>query len=219
MQATSASRTLALDDARAVRWARQPVGLRVLGAFIGRASPLAPVAQRLGLAPSTALRWVRRWVDAGALAVVDERARAGRPVKWYRATAPRLFIPYEAEGSALPEEVVRRLLQLRVEPQARGLVAAAGRTLARSGAAWGTLIYADRHGELVVRPDFEGGRTPQLLREGEPAYLNVYTDGLRLGATQAKRLQRELVALLQRYKDSPPGPRRYLLSLVLAPAA
>lgn len=209
---------LPLADARAARWARQAVALRVLGAFMGRASPLAPVAQRLGLLPSTALRWVRRWVEVGALAVVHERARAGRPVKWYRATAARFLIPYEAEGAALPEDVVRRLLQLRVAPQARGLVAAAGRTLARSGAAWGTLVYADRHGELVVRPDFDSGRTPQLLNEGEPAYLNVYSDDLRLSAAQAKRLQRELVALLQRYKDAAdPGPRRYTLSLVLAP--
>jgi hypothetical protein len=61
-------------------------------------------------------------------------------------------------------------------------------------------MVADRCGRLVVRPDFESGRTPELLRGKRPAYLNSYSDDLRLSREQAKRLQIEFVAMLKRYK-------------------
>jgi hypothetical protein len=218
MQRTSASSSVVLSDPRVAKWVSQPLGLRVLGQFIAGATPLAPVAAHLGLPPSTVLRWARRWLEVGALVVAQECERAGRSVKWYRAASSRFFIPYEAEGLALPEDVVRRLVQMRVEPQVRGLIEAARVTYTQGETkAWGTVLYADRHGELVVRPDFEPGRTPDLLSEGGPAYLNFYSDDMRLSADQAKRLQRELVALLKRYKDQTDGGQAFTLSLVLTP--
>jgi hypothetical protein len=106
---------------------------------------------------------------------------------------------------------------MRVEEQVRGLTTAAGRTLRDTGiTSWGTLIYADRRGRLVVRPDFESGRTPELLRANRPAYLNFYSDDFRLSREQAKRLQIELVALLKKYKALD-GTATYTLSAVLAP--
>ena len=106
---------------------------------------------------------------------------------------------------------------MRVEEQVRGLIAAAGTTLAASGGTpWGTLIYTNRHGRLVVRPDFESGRTPSLLGANAPAYLNFYSDDLHLTRRQAKRLQIELVELFKKYKGCE-GTGVYSLSTVLAP--
>jgi hypothetical protein len=218
MQQKSASRQVVLRDPRVARWVRQPLGLSVLRAFMAGATPLAPVAEQLTLPPSTVLRWARRWLEVGALVIDSECARAGRPVKWYRAVSTRFFIPYEAEGLALPEDVVRRLVQMRVEPQVRGLIEAARVTYTKGSMKdWGTVLYADRHGELVVRPDFAPGRTPDLLSDAGPAYLNFYSDDLRMSAAQAKRLQRELVALLKRYKDQAQAGQAFTLSLVLTP--
>lgn len=217
---------MTLRDPRAANWVRQPLSLGVLRQFMAGATHLAPVAERLGLPPSTVLRWARRWVEVGAVVVDSECPRAGRSVKWYRAVSTRFFIPYELDGQDLPEDVVRRLVQMRVEPQVRGLIEAARVTYTRGSMKdWGTVIHADRHGELVVRPDFAPGRTPDLLSDTGPAYLNFYSDDMRLSAAQAKRLQRELVDLIKRYKDKEQAPSAmrgqvspaFTLSLVLTP--
>jgi hypothetical protein len=80
---------------------------------------------------------------------------------------------------------------------------------------WGTVIYTDRNGQLIVRPDFAKGRTPKLLEENTPAYLNFYLNDLRLSQRTAKQLQRELV-LIKRHKASRKGDA-YTLSVVMAP--
>ena len=59
------------------------------------------------------------------------------------------------------------------------MIDAAREALGESGAMrWGTVIYTDRNGQLVVRPDFAEGYTPKLLEENTPAYLNFYLDDL-----------------------------------------
>jgi hypothetical protein len=220
MQRLDASCLFTLSDPRLVRMLRQPAGLKVLGAFMQGAQPLSPVAKQLGMTMPTALRWARRWLDVGALEVAEEVARAGRAVKWYRAVAPALFVPYESEGDAVPEEVVRRIVAARVDAQARALVAA---SLAQSDTVsaprWGTLVHLDGDGHLVLQPGFEGGRSPLWLDAHGPSTLNFHAEELRLSIAHAKKLQRELADLLKRYKAAPAGPQSYTLSIVLAPAA
>ena len=71
---------------------------------------------------------------------------------------------------------------------------------------------------IVVRPDFEGARTPALLSEHGPSYLNFHSDELHLSIAHAKKLQRELVDLIKRYKSAPAGTQTFTLSIVLAPS-
>jgi hypothetical protein len=218
MQQRNESSWQTLSDPRAAKLVRHSVALRLLAAFMARTQPLASAAAQTGIPLSTALRWVRRWQEIGALIVARELARAGRPIKWYRAAAPALFVPYEAEAEALPVEVVRRLLASRLDQQASSLVEAARETYKKGKKPrWGTVIYLDRHGQMIVRPDFEHGRTPGLLSEEGPAYLNFHSDDLALTGKQAKMLQRELVALLKRYKAVTGGKRLFVLSVVLTP--
>jgi hypothetical protein len=191
--------------------------LRFFAKFLSKPALVSVVARDLEMPVNSAWRIANRLVSFGILRVHSTTPRAGRALKRYVSVAPVLFVPYEAEGDRLPGDVVRRLVEMRVEEQVRGLIAAAGTTLNDTGAtSWGTLIYADRHGQLVVRPDFERGRTPALLRPGAPAYLNFYSDDLRLSREQAKRLQIELVALFKKYKSCE-GSAPYTLSTVLAP--
>jgi len=205
-----------IDNTDAARALRKPGVLRFVGALLDRPLTLSTVAEQLDLPLNTAWRTADRLIELGLVRVVGSERRGGRACKLYAATSGAFFIPYAAQGERLPDEVVRELVAARVDDQVRGLTAAAARTLERSGADWGTLIYCDRRGRLVVRPDFAGGRTPELLAEGGPAYLNFYSDDLRLSADQAKQLQRELVALAKRYKACE-GPGAYTFSVVLAP--
>ena len=217
MKEAFGSRIARIDAPGAARLLRDPRVLRLVGAFLERAALLSEVARELDIPLSTAWRMVSRLVACNVLRIRSIEPRAGRALRRYQAVAPALFVPYEAEGDRLPDDVVRTLVEMRVEEQVRGLIAAAGVTLRKSGTtSWGTVIYADRHGHVVVRPDFETGRTPALLASHGPAYLNFYSDDLRLTRVQAKRLQTELVALLKRYKACS-GPSTYTLSAVLAP--
>ena len=208
-----------VDTPPAARLLRNPRVLRVLGAFLSGPKLLSDVSRELGVPLNTIWRTANQLLACGILRIESTTPRSGRAVKRYEAIAPILFVPYEAEGDRLPGDVVRGLVELRVAEQVNGLLAAANMTQESTGVmSWGTLIYADRHGRLVVRPDFEEGRTPALLRSQGPAYLNVYSDDLRLSQAAAKRLQRELVTLFKKYKDCE-GPSIYTLSAVLAPRA
>lgn len=217
MQQQNGSRTFRIDRPQAAAFLRNPRSLRVLAACIVHPLTLSEIAGKADLPLNSAGRYVERLVAFRIVKIASRAVRAGRAVNRYVAVAPRLFIPSEADDSELPDDIVQRLVTMRVEEQVRGLMAAAAVTIGKNVTRqWGTLIYADRHGSLVVRPDFEGGRTPHLLEPRSPAYLNFYTDDLRLTAEQAKALQRELVALFKRYKAFD-GPRPFTLSTVLSP--
>lgn len=175
------------------------------------------VATRLRIPLPTALRLVKRLISVGALEVVGTVERPGRAIKLYRSSSDAFFVPRSAEHRELPEEVIRRLIEMRTAEQVRGMIEAARQSLGDQAATrWGTVVYTDRNGQLVVRPDFASGRTPKLLEERTPAYLNFFLNDLRLSQRTAKQLQRELVELVKRHKTSRIGGA-YTLSVVMAP--
>lgn len=194
-----------------------PKVLRLLEAFMNEANVLSRVAARLGISLPTAHRLVNRMIAAGVLEIAGAVERPGRAMKLYRSSSRAFFVPRSAEQRELPEEVLRRLVEMRSEEQIRGMIGAARDALGEQAATrWGTVIYTDRNGQLVVRPDFAEGRTPRLLDENTPAYLNFYLNDLRLSRRTAKQLQRELVGLIKRHKASRHGGV-YTLSVVMAP--
>jgi len=206
-----------VQSAATARALHSPRLLALLACFFAQPRCLSDAALHCGLPLSSCMRMAERLLKHQLLVPDGERRRAGRSVKFYRAAAPVVFVPYDFEGDLLPDEIVARLIHQRAAIEARLLVAAGRNAMARRGIArWGTLIYADRHGEVVVRPDVESGRTPALLDAGMPAYCNLGSHSLRLTAADAKQLQQRLVDLFLEYKEKT-GSRRYAMSLVLAP--
>jgi hypothetical protein len=217
MQAMIETRWRTLSSPAAASLLRNPRVLRLLEAFMNDASTLRPVAARLNIPLPTAHRLVNRMIAAGVLAITGTVARPGRAMKVYGSSSGAFFVPRSAERRELPEEVMRRLIETRIGEQITGMIEAAREALGEQAAIrWGTVIYTDRNGQLVVRPDFAEGRTPKLLEENTPAYLNFYLNDLRLSQRTAKQLQRELVELVKRHKASRSGGA-YTLSVVMAP--
>ena len=218
MQAKNASSWVTLGHPDVVSLLRRPQALRVLAA-LATETTVQQVATRLHMQVSTVLRWVRRWAELGAVRPTRTQARAGRPITRYRMVSTALFVPYESFGDVGPEDAVMQLLSMRLPRQSRSLVDAARLTWERNGRLrFGAVVYVDRHGELVVRPDFHTGKTPRLTHEGQPAYLNFHTESMKLSAPLAKKLQRELVEIVARYKSlSTATGDRYVLSVVFAP--
>ncbi len=182
--------------------------------FLARDTTVGEAAAEVGCSPSTMLYRVRTFVRAGLLRVVQERPRAGRPIKVYRSSHDAYLIPYALTPFATLEESFY------------ASYASTAREIARSMAQ----RFADRtwDGYRLFRNAY--GDTWQ---EGAPDALqaNVLDDPDRevafdfslhahLTPDEAKTLQAELYAYLTRYLPygtpaGRPGASPYLFSVVL----
>lgn len=202
-----------VDDPMAARLLLDEGFRAVLGAFVGRERGVAEAAAELRMGLDAALYRVRRLRRAGLLVVAGARPRGGRPVKLYRAAHDAWFVPFEVLPYADLEET---FFELHVE-QARAIARATARALQRS--AWsGYVVEHEGDGRLGMRGVRAEGASlapPTVEAGGTDAMV-----ALRLAPADARRLNEELVALLQRYValDRPDeGPANRILSYVSVP--
>lgn len=189
-----------------------PGSLRRLAPFIGRTLSVSQAAQASGEKPNTTLKRVRRFADLGLVVVADEVARAGRPIKLYRAVADTFFVPFEATDAESLEVALAERDRFAEQLLRRNVVKARLDSIGT----WGTRIYRDARGRLQVQTALTPSSNVTSLDAGSPAVLSAWRDSLTLDFDDAKALQREMFALLQRYlkKD---GAQRYVVHLAMAP--
>lgn len=191
--------------------------LRILKPLMAADLSLSELARATGLPVSTVKSALQRMEDSALVRQAGTRPRAGRSQPIYAAAASLYYVPYRAHGEQLPTEIVLQTLTNVAGEIAEALVQAATEVLSRhAGEQWGVLVYADRRGQLIMRPDFSSGRTPELQARASPAFINLFTRGLMLDRGEAKSLQRELWQLFDRYR-SRSGSHRYVLQAILAP--
>ncbi|AEV16938.1 hypothetical protein TCCBUS3UF1_19000 [Thermus sp. CCB_US3_UF1] len=152
---------------------------------------------------------------AGLLVPAGLQPRRGRPIKLYRAVDTDFLVP-----KALVPPGVWRALEAAQSWQEEW-----EKALEACDAGYGTALRVrlNPQGLLVFGPE-EAEEEPELLAEGFPPLLNLWSAGLYLRREEAKALQREIWALYQRYALLSPlgkeeGQARYLLHLGLAPAS
>jgi hypothetical protein len=198
-------------DEAAARALVRPSGLRRLEPFMGEPRTVLEVAQASGEKPNTVLRRVQRLQALSLLEVAEERTRAGRPVRRYRATADVFFVPFEATGAADLEGALaerdaywERLLRRHVV-----------RARSEAMGSWGTRIYRDVRGRIQVQTAVSPDANASMLDDEMPAALSAWRDQVWLDHDDAKALQRELYALVQRYQR-PRGAQRYVVHVGLA---
>ncbi|MBO9516584.1 MAG: hypothetical protein J7493_00805 [Porphyrobacter sp.] len=136
---------------------------------------------------------VTRLLEAELLQISREQARAGRPVRFFRAVAESFLVPEELlgdlPGDALATEL-RNLLQMN-----RGEVA---------------LRYA---------ADGRGNFTIKLVRDEtgpDPKAIELW-QVFRLDRTQRNALARELIELFDRYSKAQAGSETILAHAAFAP--
>ncbi len=206
-----------VSDPAAARFLLDPDRLRFLRPFMLGERGTAAAAAALDIAVKTMAYRVKRMESLGLLRCTGERRRAGRPIRLYRA--PRtFFIPFAAVPKGDLEEMVESLLRNPQRQLVAGLLRSLGDTehdLHR----WGWRLSLDGDERLSIRPAPNVRDDEQLfhklLADDGPALL-VGNVPLKLDHAAAKALQRDLVALAQRY-DRLDGPDTYLLTLGLAP--
>lgn len=205
------TRIRVVRDPTVARALVRPSGLRRLAPFIGEPRTVSDVARESGEKPNTVLRRVQRLLALDLLEVADERPRAGRPLRRYRATADVFFVPFEATGAedleaalaerdAYWERLLRRHV-VRARSEAMGV--------------WGTRIYRDARGRVQVQTAVSPDANASMLDDGMPAALSAWRDQVWLDHADAKALQRELYDLVQRYQRAR-GAQRYVVHVGLA---
>ncbi|MFO8150233.1 MAG: hypothetical protein R6T93_08050 [Trueperaceae bacterium] len=202
-----------VDDPEAARLLIDEAYRNVLDAFIGRDRSVGEAAEELRLDLDATLYRVRRLHRVGLLVHSGTRPRAGRPVKLYRAAYEAFFVPFEALPYADLEET---FLELHLS-NARVMARAAARALRDS--AWsGYRIERGDDGQLWMR----GGRADGAAFEdagGAAGPADAMVE-LRLAPDDAEQLNRELVALIERYialDRSDEGPANRMVTFASVP--
>jgi Helix-turn-helix domain len=205
-----------ITEPRAVKLLLDSDRRNVLGAFMHGPCSITQAAEKLGWSLKTVHDRVRTLETLGLLRVTHLEARRGRPIKHYEAVADGFFVPFHATTSASFEGFITETL----EPAQKifiNLFAKAGIELIDNPNEAGFRLYA-QDGAIVSdltptaeRFDF----LRDLLKPDAPALMLTYIP-LKLTRDDAKDLQLEMMALLERYTNRN-GPEHFVAHLGLTP--
>lgn len=201
-----------INDPQAAAVVADPAQLRFLSPFIGHARRAAEVALELGVPLTTLLYRVRKMEALGLLRVVGVQRRAGSPLRYYRAVADTLFVPFEATTA----ETLQVLLRRWEEPWLSMFHRAYARALEDARPNWGVRVWRDDTGEVRVTPASSPTEPFNPAAPALPAVLDELLPDLRLNHEDAKTLQQDLVDLIGRYSGRG-GSKPYFLRLLLTP--
>lgn len=194
-----------------------PAKRRYLEPFLRRAHTLQQAADALGVNASTMHYQVRRLLRLELIEVVRVQARRGMASKVYRASARRFFVPLDRTSAATIEEL---LFDLEVDTL-RTLVARSVAVQAAGRGSWGLGFALADDGKLEIDLLPRGSDADAVARRRldarAPAFVNDYLT-LRLSRADAKRLQRDLAALGERFRAlEDAGGTPHLVHLALVP--
>ena len=173
---------------------------------------MSKAAEELGHKANTVLARVRRFVALGLAEVIRQERRGGRAIKHYRSTADVYFVPYEATSAETLESMMAERDDYWATMLRRGVV----RARIEDIETWGTRIYKDERGRLQVQTAIRPDENYTMLDDSSPAVLSAWRDSVHLDFEDAKRLQKEMFELLQRYNQKA-GSQRYIIRLGMAP--
>lgn len=220
----SFSRTAELDTAEAATFVTLAGSSRYFAPFLARETSPGAVATELGVDVGSVTYRIRQMLRLGLIRQTRVQRRAGRPIRFYRSTADRVFAPLELTPVSSVRELFRRGLA-DLDDDLENAVERAWLDVGRHRR-WGTHLYRPTPDEGVNRdfvPVTMTGVTDfweAALAERSPAVWDQHST-LLLTRADAKRLQRELAEVVGRYGGAPSDPGRrhpHLIRLMLAPA-
>jgi hypothetical protein len=205
-----------ITEARAVKVLLDSERRNALGAFMHGPCSVKQAADKLGWSLKTVHDRVRTLEALGLLRVSHLEARQGRPIKYYQAIADGFFVPFHATAASSFEGFITETLEPGQQMFIK-LFAKAGIELINNPDEAGFRLYA-QDGAIVSdltptaeRFDF----LRDLLKPDAPALMLTYIP-LKLTRNDAKDLQLEMMALLERYTNRN-GPEHFVAHLGLTP--
>lgn len=196
--------------------------LPLLAHFLRHEASTREAADHLGADLDATYYQVRKLERLGILEVARTEARAGRPIKRYRASARAFFVPF----AALPHETLARALDESARLPRRARAEGTAHALLEhidDPRRWGFRIHLDDDDAVSAfwgPLDASGPASvlDALLEPDAPPVYGVHTT-LTLTRDDAKALQRELRDLTERWvarsratrRDGADGPTRAVL--------
>lgn len=182
--------------------------------FFKKPSSIAEASQLGGVKENTLYRWVQAWCRLGLLEVVATRPKRGRPIKLYKTTADRFFIPYTSTSASTHAELLVNMGRTFEDKFFQALV----RTRQNISLDWGFAVSLEGEDVLLTRAYKNELEPFDFSHPDAPATVSVWNTEQYLTFEEAKALQDQLYCLWHS-REQRPGTRRYLLQFRLTPAS
>jgi hypothetical protein len=211
-----------LDDAEAATFVTLPTTSRYFLPFLARERSAAQVARELGVDAGSVGYRVRQMIQLNLIHETRSQKRAGRPIRYYRSVADRIFAPL----SLTPISGIRDLFALARAGSTASIEASlenAWLEIARVQQ-WGTHLYRPAP-DAAPNRDF----VPENLTDSPLDFWDVVLSPrtppvwdqhaiVHLTRQEAKEVQRELSLIVDRYSHPQTEQRRepYVLQLAFA---
>jgi hypothetical protein len=208
-QRYSSSEVLEITDPEVAQFMLNGEQQRLIHPFMGRETTLTTAARELDVSVGALLYRVNKWISQGLVFVTRSERRAGRPVKLYRSTADRFFVPVLMTETGQLLDVLRdtrdyydRLLTsnlaraLKDDPDL-------GVSVFRNGEGQVQSVLS-QHAE-VVEPD-----------ASQKKVFDFFLPSLELDENDADGFRQELGELVLRYATKG-GKTRYMLHVGFTP--
>lgn len=183
-----------VDDIRVILDSRQR---KALLPFVGREVSISQAAKESAESPNTMLKRVQRWLAMGLLIETGRVVLPKGIMSLYRTKADAFFIPHRAT----PAEDLLALTQQIYLPMMAGFLQAYVQSGQHLSGDWG-VRFERLDGRWWVRPVKDMDDRCEPTDEGLPASL-LDINTLCLEDQEAKALQRELRAVVEKYKQCP----------------
>jgi DNA-binding transcriptional ArsR family regulator len=204
---------LTITDPKVAAFLNDTTKNRFIAPFIAKERSLSEAAKIVGVKLNAMNYWVKRLLEMKLIHCTRTESRKGSSVRYYRSVADEIIVPVEL----IPKESYEAVLLEQMQPTFEHLIRANVRSALRQHPGGWNLHFFRRPDGVVWRedkPDLPGGRRALPL----PALNDWYRPVLTKEA--AKRLEKELIELLERYQAEGATQKKgikYLAHIALIP--
>jgi hypothetical protein len=187
-------------EPKAVQLLLNPTGRELFKPFMLQARSVASVAAQMGLPLNAVHHRVQQMHSLGLLNIAWLEPRAGRSIKHYQSSAEGFFVPFVATTS----EGLSGFVQMQMQPYFAAfmeLLALSGGGLVQNIEEAGMRIF--KAGGFIntdLSPRGQGFDLSQFSDPDAPVLASEFIQ-LKLTRTNAKKLQQEMLELLERYAN------------------
>jgi hypothetical protein len=212
MKQTSSPSALTVTRSEQLPFLLEPSQRRYLEPFMAQERTISQAAAEIEVQPNTLLYAVRRMLACGLLVVARCERRKGRAIKVYRSSAEVFFLPHTALSQGGLEEAIAQVDLEGEQLLRRNIV------YARSDRypSWGFRMFRSTDGLVFLNAGLDAQHDLDWLALGSPAAFSIWSTSIHLDFADAKALQNELFALMERYRRKQ-GSQTYVLRLGMAP--
>jgi hypothetical protein len=194
----------------------QPKSLELLSVLIETERSLQQISDVLAWPMNTSKYQLERLCQAGLVTCTREEARAGRPIRFYRAIAAQFFVPYAFTPAMNPATLLEQEYAAKAKRFAHNLTTTALKAREIQGEFdWG-VRFSLENGKIRQHAALEEAAHWNFLSDEDPALVDVWDEGLMLSREDAKALQLKLCHLIGRYRAKT-GDGPYTVRLGLTP--